>query len=568
MASFDQFRLWFKGVVNIGDQIDTEMASRHIKTSIWFKGPNVWILAFSVIIASVGLNINSTAVIIGAMLISPLMGPIMGIGLALGTNDMKLLKESLRNFLVMVLVSLAASFVYFLLSPLNLVNPTELQARTRPTIFDVLIALFGGLAGILETSRKEKGTVISGVAIATALMPPLCTAGFGLAKADMRFFLGAIFLFAINSIFIIIATYVMTKYLRFKEVEFTEESKAKKVRLIMTAVILAVSVPSIWSAIKMVGENNFERNVQSFIHENKNSSKGYIYDYKILEGRPRRVEVYYAGNKMTEEELGSLVESARLHGIDTSHLVVKEQDFGVVDKTADNILKGIYERSEDELAKKDARIGELEDAVLRLKGESLDYPKLAKEVRFNCPEVKDLSIAKGATVDDSLKVRDCTVVLLYTDKALPAASQDKVRQWLRLRLEDSTVVVHNVAGARYAWLSGSFWFAVKYTTVNYGYEKIGYVEVCRRRLCHGGVGVLGGDGFPGPESCVHGLGLQFGPAGKGLEDGRRGEAFHLRVEGRESLLLLLEEVRRLFHFRHGGMDRGRVVFLKGGSLQR
>ena len=248
MASFDQFRLWFKGVVNIGDQIDTEMASRHIKTSIWFKGPNVWILAFSMIIASVGLNINSTAVIIGAMLISPLMGPIMGIGLALGTNDMKLLKESLRNFLVMVLVSLAASFVYFLLSPLNLVNPTELQARTRPTIFDVLIALFGGLAGILETSRKEKGTVISGVAIATALMPPLCTAGFGLAKADMRFFLGAIFLFAINSIFIIIATYVMTKYLRFKEVEFTEESKAKKVRLIMTAVILAVSVPSIWSA--------------------------------------------------------------------------------------------------------------------------------------------------------------------------------------------------------------------------------------------------------------------------------------------------------------------------------
>jgi len=120
----------------------------------------------------------------------------------------------------------------------------------------------------------------------------------------------------------------------------------------------------------------------------------------------------------------------------------------VVDKTADNILKGIYERSEDELAKKDARIGELEDAVLRLKGESLDYPKLAKEVRFNCPEVKDLSIAKGATVDDCLKVRDCTVVLLYTDKALPAASQDKVRQWLRLRLEDSTVVVHNVAGAR------------------------------------------------------------------------------------------------------------------------
>ena len=156
---------------NIYDHIDTDDAAQRIKSAIWFRGPNAWILAFSIIIASVGLNVNSTAVIIGAMLISPLMGPIIGTGLALGTNDVDLLKEAAKNVLVMVLISLGASTLFFLLSPLDLINPTELEARTSPTIYDVLIALFGGLAGILENSRKERGTTIAGVAIATALMP-------------------------------------------------------------------------------------------------------------------------------------------------------------------------------------------------------------------------------------------------------------------------------------------------------------------------------------------------------------------------------------------------------------
>ena len=202
---------WLRGLVYINDQIDTDEAAARIKGNIWFRGPNVWILAFSVIIASVGLNVNSTAVIIGAMLISPLMGPIMGLGLSLGTNDKVLFVESFRNLLVMVVVSILAASLYFLISPLNLVNPTELLSRTRPTIYDVLIALFGGLAGILESSRKEKGTVLSGVAIATALMPPLCTAGYGLAKGNFQYFIGAMLLFMINGVFIILATYIMTK---------------------------------------------------------------------------------------------------------------------------------------------------------------------------------------------------------------------------------------------------------------------------------------------------------------------------------------------------------------------
>ena len=435
---------WLKGIVNINNQIDTDEAALRIRDNIWFRGPNVWILAFSVIIASVGLNINSTAVIIGAMLISPLMGPIFGIGLALGTNDVKLLEESAKNLLVMVVVSLTAALLYFLISPLNLVNPTELEARTRPTIYDVLIALFGGLAGILESSRKERGMVLSGVAIATALMPPLCTAGYGLAKGNLQFFLGAMLLFLINCIFIILATYLMTKYLDFREAEFSNPVTAKRTRTWMTLAILLVTVPSLWSAVMMVGENNFERNVQNFISDNKDFRQGYIYDYKIHSGDVLKVDIYYAGNKLSDEEKKDLVESAARHGIPETRLEIKESDFGSVEKATDRILKGIYERTENEMERKDAKIDELQREILELKGQDINYRRVAREVRYNYPDIKDLTITKGATVDDSLRVKDCTIVLAHSDKPISQTQLKKVEEWLKLRLEDTTATVHNI----------------------------------------------------------------------------------------------------------------------------
>ena len=184
---------YLRQLADLREHIDTDAAARQIQSGIWFKGPNVWILAFSIIIASVGLNVNSTAVIIGAMLVSPLMGPIIGIGLSIGTDDMDLLKNAAKNLLVMVIISLIVSSLYFLVSPLRQNNPTELLARTSPTIYDVLIAFFGGCAGIIENARKEKGTVLSGVAIATALMPPLCTAGYGLSHLNRTIEYGVTF---------------------------------------------------------------------------------------------------------------------------------------------------------------------------------------------------------------------------------------------------------------------------------------------------------------------------------------------------------------------------------------
>ena len=192
---FKRLSGFIREIANIDQHIDTDAAERAIRNNITFKGPNAWILAVAIIIASVGLNVNSIPVIIGAMLISPLMGPIFGLGLGLGINDIDLLKQAGKNLLVMVSISLCVSLIYFVVTPLSLTNPTELLARTKPTIFDVMIALFGGFAGIFEQCRKEKGTVFSGVAIATALMPPLCTAGFGLATGNLPSFFGALYLF-------------------------------------------------------------------------------------------------------------------------------------------------------------------------------------------------------------------------------------------------------------------------------------------------------------------------------------------------------------------------------------
>ena len=362
---------------NIYDHIDTDDAAQRIKNAIWFRGPNVWILAFSIIIASVGLNVNSTAVIIGAMLISPLMGPIIGTGLAIGTNDVDLLKLAFKNLLVMVLISLGASTLFFLLSPLDLINPTELEARTSPTIYDVLIALFGGLAGILENSRKERGTTIAGVAIATALMPPLCTAGYGLSCLNMHYFLGAMYLFIINSVFITLATYVMVKYLRFKTVTGINPVLAKRRSHLMSAIIAIVVIPSVISAVAMVKDNNFERNVEAFVRENKLVSRSYIYDWHIYKDHGRKVELSLTGEPLSFEAQTALYASARSHHIKDDQLIVKEHSLGMTGEEMNEMVREIYDRTDQELAEKEARLDLLQARLdsLTKKVESLMAPE-------------------------------------------------------------------------------------------------------------------------------------------------------------------------------------------------
>ncbi len=354
---------------NIYDHIDTDDAAQRIKSSIWFRGPNAWILAFSIIIASVGLNVNSTAVIIGAMLISPLMGPIIGMGLALGTNDLDLLKQAAKNVLVMVLISLVASTLFFLLSPLDLINPTELEARTSPSIYDVLIALFGGLTGILENSRKERGTAIAGVAIATALMPPLCTAGYGLSCLKMHYFLGAMYLFIINMVFITLATYVMVKYLRFRTVTGINPALAQRRAHLMSAIVAIVIIPSFISAIGMVRDNNFERSVEAFVRENRLVSRSYIYDYHIYNDHGRKVELSLTGEPLSYEAQEALYASARAHRIKDAQLVIKEHSLGMTGEEMNEMIREIYDKTDRDMAEKEAQLNHIQsrlDSLTRL----------------------------------------------------------------------------------------------------------------------------------------------------------------------------------------------------------
>ena len=354
----EYFKNLFNRYINISDNVDTADAAQRIKSAIWFRGPNVWILAFAIVLASVGLNVNSTAVVIGAMLVSPLMGPIIGVGLSLGTNDTDLLKSSAKNLLVMVIISLIASTLYFILSPLALVNPTELEARTSPTIYDVLIAFFGGLAGILENSRKERGTVLSGVAIATALMPPLCTAGYGLAHLDMHFFLGALYLFVINSVFIALATYLMVLYLKFQKAEGISDNLAKKRRNIITAVLVVVLVPSIWSAYILIRENNFERNARVFVENNRIvGPHSYIYDYTV---KGRQVHVSLAGEALTDSMRTVFLEKAAQAHIKEKNITLSEHSFGLSQRQMNAMMDEIYSRADEERASNEQLIWQLE----------------------------------------------------------------------------------------------------------------------------------------------------------------------------------------------------------------
>ncbi len=355
---------YIKGIIKkyiyISDDIDTESAAERIKAGIWFRGPNVWILAFSIVIASVGLNVNSTAVIIGAMLISPLMGPIVGTGLALGTNDVDLLKAAAKNLLIMVLISLIASTLYFILSPLSLVNPTELEARTSPTIYDVLIALFGGLAGIFESSRKERGTVLSGVAIATALMPPLCTAGYGLAHLNFHFFFGAMYLFIINGVFITLATYLMVKYLRFRSVSAVSPALTAKRRNLISGILVIFLVPSVISAVNLVVDNNFERNVDSFVESNRMLGRSYIYDYQV---KNRHANFAIAGEPLSDSLKTTFFENAAKHRIPRKRVTLTEHTTGMTQADMNNLINDIYTRTDAEIAENNAQLNAIQSQV-------------------------------------------------------------------------------------------------------------------------------------------------------------------------------------------------------------
>ena len=431
--------------LNLTSYIDVDAAVENIRGSIYFRGPNVWILGTAIIIASVGLNVNSIPVIIGAMLVSPLMGPIIGFGLGLGTNDTGLIREALKNLLVMVVISIFASGLYFLISPLAMENPTELLARTNPTIYDVLIALFGGLAGIIETSRKEKGTVISGVAIATALMPPLCTVGYGLATLNLHYLFGALYLFFINSIFIALATYLAVKWLHFPVVHYTDAAKNRKTRRNIIIGLVIIIIPSIFSAIKVVGENNFNQNAKAFLRENKTLDRTYIYDSHIdFSHRKGTLTIQMAGAALSPNDRELLYRSAESHHIDRDHLIIKETGLARTDLSENELIQSIFERSDQETQRRDQEITKLQEQLKAEQAKELPVAQIARELKAQYPDIVTLSMGRGSEFNlDSQEGRDLVIVIIASSSRLDGTTLDRIQKWLATRVGTENIRIFN-----------------------------------------------------------------------------------------------------------------------------
>ena len=446
MNIFQKLTSIIRDVINIDTHIDTDAAERAIRGNIEFRGPNAWILAAAIIIASVGLNVNSIPVIIGAMLISPLMGPIFGLGLGLGINDINLMKQAGKNLLVMVSISVAVSFLYFLITPLSLSNPTELLARTRPTIFDVMIALFGGFAGIFEQCRKEKGTVFSGVAIATALMPPLCTAGYGLATGNFGSFLGALYLFCINCLFITMATYFLVKYFRFKKTEYADHGFGLRTQRITTFLIIVFLIPSVWSAVVLVKQNNFEQKATAFVEAHRSIGNTIIYDYQIEHKEGSVLKVFLTGETLSEAGRGNLYVYAKEHGINEDQIVIKEY----ITQTShgnDEVFKGIYERLDSKIDQYETTIEQLTLELRAAKQDTLPYMQIANEISASYPDIRHVYIGQGSHIAiDSSKVSPCIIVKVKSDTLMSESSLEQFKKWIKVRLQTENIEIDYSAG--------------------------------------------------------------------------------------------------------------------------
>lgn len=322
------FRIYrfLRNLFNLRIECDEEGTTENIRKNVDFQGANAWTLVFAIFIASIGLNMNSAAVIIGAMLISPLMGPILGIGLSLGINDELLLRKSFRNLSIAVLISITTSMIYFLMSPIHDAQ-SELLARTYPTFYDVLIAFFGGAAGIVSISRKERGPSVAGVAIATALMPPLCTAGYALSTGNFKFLAGALYLFAINSVFIALSTFLFVRYMKFKIVQFQETDHKLKLRRWIGGLVVAMIIPSLVSAWTLLQESKFKLQADRFLQQEFHSKTAFVVNKELIYRYSKpSIQIDLVGNPLTSEEVAGLESKLPLYGLGMAELKVRQID--------------------------------------------------------------------------------------------------------------------------------------------------------------------------------------------------------------------------------------------------
>lgn len=421
------------------DKIENTEATEAILSGIDFKGTNLWVLICAVFIASLGLNMNSTAVIIGAMLISPLMGPIMGIGLSLGVNDGLLLRRCAKNLCVATFFALLTSCLYFLISPISDAR-SELLARTQPTIYDVLIAFFGGFAGIIATGSRVKGNVIPGVAIATALMPPLCTSGYGLATMQWNFFFGAFYLFLINCVYIGFATWLGVRVLKLpKHVTLTPKKQQLMARWVVAFLIL-VAVPSVITTWRIVEQNILERKVQTFVNREFGSlAETQLLNYSYIDNDSlKMIEVSLIGTVLQHEQIASISERMSLYNLNNTQLKVVQGGASGVDEKqlSSTIMQGVVKITQEQLDYQRTLSDSLRNIVEAYRMREIEADELLPVLKVLFPKVSHIAISHTMVASVKTKTSNpATVVVAYVSSSLLPEERSRLYDWLVARKE-------------------------------------------------------------------------------------------------------------------------------------
>ena len=440
---WQSIKSFLRDLMDIREDTDHEATIQTIREDIPMRGHTAWILVFAILIASIGLNVNSTAVVIGAMLISPLMGPIIGLGMGTAINDATMLRRSLINLAVMIGISVITAFIYFSLTPLKDLTD-ELDARTYPTLLDVLIAISGGLALII--ARTKKGTIASvlvGVAIATALMPPLCTAGYGLAIGNLGYFLGAMYLFSINTVYIALSAYVVARILKFPMAKYANQARRKTISRWATLIGLTVLIPSLLTFANLLREQIFRSSADTFITQQVDYPGASIFRM-TSSFDDNTIDVYLFGKVVPPEILESWqskIKSAK--GLEETRLIIHQGDQGDEQAEAGEIEKA-YISSVDQLNNAENEIDRLQKQVAALRNRGIPTRQIFNEAKPIFPNLKQLSISQSV-VSDFNKVDTLTVFEIAFWDSIPepyrVQDEQRLKGWLKQRLALDTMVV-------------------------------------------------------------------------------------------------------------------------------
>jgi uncharacterized hydrophobic protein (TIGR00271 family) len=435
---------FFKVTLSFKEGANIEGTIKNIKEGIDFKGPNVWVLICSIVVASVGLNTNSAAVIIGAMLISPLMGPIRGIGLGVGTNDIKLIFDSLRNFGVAVGISVLTAWIYFLVSPISEFT-AEIEARTSPNLMDVFIAFFGGLAGIIAASRGDNSTVIPGVAIATALMPPLCTAGYGLAMGELNLFFGASYLFLLNTLFICLSTILVVRYLKFPLRKFIDRKVQKKVAWTTYVILFLVVAPAIFLFYIKVQETVFRESAKRYSRQiilaDNEIRADFAYEYR---GDSSNVEVFLRNKVVSEDVIKTWRRQMISYGLAPHFLkVIQGEDLEQkiqslkenLSKSTNNESISIIRDKQDQINRLEQQLSIKNEELRTTKRNELDIESIRKNIDLHFPEVDTFEVYSGVMANKTKQLDTLFAIAVRYSKELKETDRVRLNKKLKKQIE-------------------------------------------------------------------------------------------------------------------------------------